>query len=108
MNVMNKTMITRQESLFFIFMASVGNMIYMLPLIILKTYRASYFGIVIGISLLSLEGIWVLHISAKLNKKTFFYLIEKGIGVIPCRILEICFIAINIVLAITMLYIFTH
>jgi spore germination protein KB len=100
--------VTREQVIFLVFMATLGNIVYTHTWIDYDTDRAAWVASFIGILLVIPFASWILHLGRNYPGNTIFDIIETGLGKLTCAVVGIIYILINIAVVVAMLNMFTQ
>jgi spore germination protein (amino acid permease) len=106
--VQGKAEITREQTIFFIFIGVIGNIVYSHTWIDNDADRSSWVAAFLGIMLLIPFVIWLLNLAKHYPGLTIADIIEKCMGKLPCWIFCILYILLNASVAWAQLTMFTQ
>jgi len=100
--------LTREQVFFLVFISALGNMVYSHTWIDDETDRAAWVAALAGILLVIPFAVWILYLGKKHPGGTVLDILDAGLGRIPCAVVSISYIFINIAVAVAMLNLFTQ
>ncbi|CQR70256.1 Spore germination protein YndE [Sporomusa ovata DSM 2662] len=106
--MLEKVKITREQTIFLVFIGALGNIVYTHTWIDPNTDRAAWVASLAGILLVIPFAVWILYLGKQQPGGTIFDILESGLGKIFCVIVSGLYIFLNIALAVTILNMFTE
>jgi spore germination protein KB len=100
--------ITREQVIFLVFMATLGNIVYSHTWIDTDTDRAAWVASFTGVLLVIPFAVWILYLGKNYPGGTIFDILEAGLGKMTCTVVSIIYILINIAVAVAMLNMFVE